>query len=248
MNLEQLTSFLEDYFASNTFRDYGPNGLQVEGSSKVKRVACAVSASLNVIHQAIDLKADALIVHHGLFWDKTSVRITGSLKKKLQLLLKNEISLLMFHLPMDAHVETGNNWPVAKDLGWKNCESFGFYDGKALGVKGQFEPVAFDDWIETLSHYYGSVPRVAGYKATISSAGLISGGAHREFTQAIQSSLDAYITGSCDEPQWHEAIESGKVFVSVGHSASEKIGPKRLSLFLKERGLESFFIDEPNLF
>lgn len=248
MNLRQLTSFLEDYFACGNFRDYGPNGLQVEGSQEVNRVVCAVSASLNVIEQAISQGAQALLVHHGLFWNKSPVTITGVLKKKIDLLLKNNISLLAYHLPMDAHIESGNNWPVAKDLGWQDLAPFGVFEGKAIGVKGRFEPVPFEKWIQILRDYYGSEIRVAGYKPLISSAGLISGGAHREFTAAISEGLDAFITGSADEPQWHEANESGKVFVSVGHSTSEKIGPKRVALLLKEMGMEAYFIDEANPF
>lgn len=248
MNLGQLTSFLEEYFQSSTFRDYGPNGLQVEGKEEISLVACAVSASLNVIEQAIQKGASALIVHHGLFWNKSPLTLTGSLKKKVELLLQHRLSLLAYHLPMDAHVESGNNWPVAKDLGWENCEPFGMVEGKFIGVKGKFKPVAFEKWLESLRVYYGSELRVAGYKPMISSAALVSGGAHREFTSAINQGLDAFITGSCDEPQWHEANESGKVFVSVGHSLSEKIGPMKTAKFLNGQGVPAIFIDEENPF
>jgi dinuclear metal center YbgI/SA1388 family protein len=248
MNLGQLTSFLEEYFAASSFRDYGPNGLQVEGTEEIFRIACAVSASLNVIEQAIARGAQALIVHHGLFWNKNPVTLTGVLKRKIELLLKHNVSLLAYHLPMDAHLESGNNWPVALDLGWKECQPFGFFEGKYIGVKGVFEPVAFEAWLDSLRQYYGSPLRVAGYKPWISSAGLISGGAHKEFTAAIAQGLDAFITGSADESQWHEAKESGRVFVSVGHSLSEKVGPQKVTQLLNARGLDAFFVDEENPF
>lgn len=166
-------------------------------------------------------------------------------KKKIGLLLKHDISLIAYHLPLDAHPELGNNGRAAKDLGWREVEPF-----KKIGIKGNFDEISREAFQAKIENYYGHKAQVVpGGKEKVSSAALISGGAHRETPLAAKSGVDCYITGSFDEPTWHQAYEEKINFFAVGHAASEKIGPKALMEHLaREFGLEVRFIEENNPF
>ncbi len=243
MKLKEFVSELNDYLQVNLFEDYCPNGLQVEGKGEVKSVAIAVSASLNVIKQAKSF--DALIVHHGIFWSRDPYPIIGTKKEKIKSLLDSETSLLAYHLPLDAHEKLGNNFKAASDLGWKKLERFG-----DVGVKGFFEPIKAKDFQKKLESYYGQKSHsVLGGNDTISSAALISGGAYKELMKAKNAGVDAFITGSFDEPAYHQAHEEGIHFFALGHAATEKIGIKALGDYIKKKWkLKVEFIDEPNPF
>lgn len=243
--LNELTQYFKDLFQYEEFEDFGPNGLQVEGKKQIRKGVFAVSASLAVIEAAVKWGADFIFVHHGLFWNKDPYVITGTKKEKLALLLKNDISLFGYHLPLDAHPIIGNNWKVATDLGWKNLQKFG-----KVGVRGEFEKVSREDFQKTLETYYGQSAHVAlGGKSHLTSAALTSGGAHRETLAAAMSGVDGYITGSFDEPVWHWAHEEKLNFYALGHASTEKIGPKAvMDQLSKENGLELRFIDENNPF
>jgi dinuclear metal center YbgI/SA1388 family protein len=248
--LNKIVDYSNELLEIEKFSDYCPNGLQVEGKKEVKKLAVAVTASLNVINKAVAMKADALLVHHGFFWGKEQQVLKGVYKEKIQLLLKNNISLLAYHLPLDAHQELGNNWGAFIEMGFKNLEPFGFLSGQPLGVKAKCKPMDVKIFTSKLAKYYGQKPQVVvGGKRKIEKIGLISGGAHREIKQAIDEELDAYLTGTQDEPLWHIANEEKIHFFALGHSASEKIGPKRLGAHLsKAFKLKMQFIEEANPF
>lgn len=250
MELYQLLGNLDSYYQVKEFKDHCHNGLQVEGKQEVHKIACAVSASLATIEAAIEWGADALIVHHGLFWEKESVQVAGPLKKKLSLLLSSGVSLLAYHLPMDAHQECGNNWPAAKALGLVNLQGFGQYLGKDVGVMGTLEAVSGEQFLMRLTSYYGGAPKVVGpLDRVLAKVALISGGAHRSFREAIEAGADAFITGTADEPQWNMALEYERLFISVGHSASERVGPKALAMHLEKKwGFMTCFIEDNNPF
>lgn len=221
---EKLRAYLDQILQPHLFQDYCPNGLQVEGQEAVKHIAVAVSANLETIEKAIALKADALIVHHGLFWQKDSYAVTGVKKDKLKKLFEHGISLFAYHLPLDAHSAYGNNWKAGQDLGWKELAPFA-----NIGVKGAFRPVKLEEFIKRLETYYRHPAHVApGGKQKIESAALISGGAYRQLGEAIQEGVDCFITGSFDEPAWHQAFEGKINFIAMGHAATEKIGPYAL--------------------
>lgn len=220
ITLQALSLHLEELMRSARFSDGCPNGVQVEGKAEIRKIVCAVSASLEAIKQAVALQADALLVHHGLFWNREPLSICNAKRDKLKLLLSNEISLIAYHLPLDAHVELGNNWKAAKELGWQDLEPF-----NEIGVKGRFNPVPVQRFRSQIEEYYGHAAHVAlGGKDLIGSAGLISGGAHREIAHAANSNLDAYLTGSFDEPVWDIAFERKIHFFALGHYATEKVG------------------------
>ncbi len=250
--LKELCAYTDELLQNGALPDYCNNGLQVEGKEKITRIATAVTASLATIHAAIKCGAHALIVHHGLFWTGDSYVIAGSKRDKLNLLLKHEISLIAYHLPLDAHQELGNNWKAARDMGWTELQPFGITKNKniLLGVRGRVPSISRDKFRWRLEEYYQHPAHCAlGGPSKIKTAALISGGAHRSISEAISAGVDCFITGSFDEPVWHQAYEEGINFFALGHSATERIGPQALGEHLKERfGVEHHFLDIPNPF
>lgn len=252
IRLEDLVKYLDEELKINQIKDFGPNGLQVEGRDEtIKEIVTAVSASLKTIHAAIKEKARVLIVHHGIFWDKNSPCITGVQREKIKLLLDHNISLLAYHLPLDCHPKVGNNWKAAMDLGWNNLQPFGPSQGNhILGVMGTFPEQNIDHFKHRLEKYYGHPAHAAlGGSSKVSSAALISGGAHREIHKAVEVGVDCYITGSFDEPIWNIAHEEGLNFFAMGHYNTEEVGPKALGTHLANKfNLKHKFLHIPNPF
>lgn len=245
ITIQDLFLFLQDLLSPEEFSDYCPNGIQVEGKAEVKRVCFAVSASLATIQEALKRGADALIVHHGIFWNKDPYVIVGTKREKLEHLFKGEISLLAYHLPLDAHHRVGNNWKAALDLGLKELKPF-----CSVGVQGDMDLTPVDVFCKKLEAYYGHIAHVAlGGKKEISSAAIISGGAHRNIEQAADSGADCYITGSFDEPVWDIAHERKINFFSLGHYSTERVGVLALMAEVqKELKVPCEFIDLFNPF
>lgn len=246
----ELLDYLNDFYQSSLYTDVSSNGMQIEGGQNIKKVATAVSASLKTVEKAVKDKVDALIVHHGLFWSRDSYAITGTKKDKVKLLIENEISLLAYHLPMDAHESIGNNWKAAKDLQWFDLKPFYKMNGMFIGVLGHFKEISRENFQKQLEDYYGHVATTAlGGKKTVVSAALISGGAYKQIYEAAVMGVDCFITGNFDEPAWPAAFEEKMNFYALGHSATERIGPKALADHLKKQlGIEAFFIKDENPF
>jgi dinuclear metal center YbgI/SA1388 family protein len=250
MDADHFITSLNDYFGVKNFSDTSLNGLQVEGKKRVNKVATAVSANLQTIERAVLQQVDLLIVHHGLFWKNQEMIFQGSLKSKMRLLLDNEITLLAYHLPMDAHPQTGNNWKVAKDLQWERQEPFGEYGGSYIGVKGYFPKIAVGEFVKKLESYYEHAAFTAlGGKKEITCAALVSGGAYKMVADAARQGVDCFITGNFDEPAWSIAHEEGIHFLALGHSSTEKVGPKALANYIMSTyGISCEFIDIFNPF
>jgi dinuclear metal center YbgI/SA1388 family protein len=248
--LIDLSNQLNEFLQISLFSDVCPNGIQVEGNEKINQAATAVSCSLNVIKEAAARNADLLIVHHGIFWNRDSPVISGVKKEKLKILLSSGISLVAYHLPLDAHREVGNNWKAALDLGWSALEPFFAINGQFIGVKGRFKPLLVADFQSSLAVYYGQKAVVAlGGKKTVQSAALISGGAYKQIADAAKCGVDCFVTGNFDEPAWHDAHEYGINFFSLGHASTEKVGPRALADYLTSvHCLKTSFIDEFNPF
>lgn len=244
--LEQLNNYLQ----IPLFEDYGPNGLQVEGKKTIQRIATAVTASLKVIDEAIRLNADALIVHHGIFWFKDSPVLQGVKREKLAKLLGGGVSLIAYHLPLDAHREIGNNWKAAIDLGWTDLEPFYKAGRQWIGVKGRVQTRSRKQLQDELENYYGQKAVLAlGGPEFVSTVALVSGGAYRQIEEAAKEGIDCYISGNLDEPAWHMAHEEKVNFFALGHAATEKVGPRALAHYIDNTfGIEAFFIDEQNPF
>jgi dinuclear metal center YbgI/SA1388 family protein len=229
------------------FRDYGPNGLQVEGDREIKLIVSGVTASRALIEAAIAAQADAIFVHHGLFWRGQDGRITGWMRDRLRLLLNHGIHLFAYHLPLDAHPEWGNNAQLAKVLGLHTEGRFGEQD---LGFMGS----GTDTWAGPQA-LADPVAAVLGRPVTcvgtpgkeVRRVAWCTGGAQNYFEAAIAQGVDAFITGEISEPQAHLARETGVAFLACGHHASERYGaPAVAGRVAKDLGLEHRFIDIDN--
>ncbi len=245
MHRQALERELGELLSVAEFTDYCPNGIQVEGKDEIRKVGVAVSASLAAIQRAADAGCDALLVHHGIFWNKDPYPLIKVKKQKVEKLLASGISLFAYHLPLDAHPQLGNNWKAAIDLKWEAIDPF-----LHVGVKARLKPRPVEVFQKELEIYYQHPAHTAlGGKKEISRVALVSGGAHRSLDLAADAGVDAYITGSFDEMIWDIAHERGIHFFALGHYATERVGVLALMHHLEERmGLECVWIDLPNPF
>jgi dinuclear metal center YbgI/SA1388 family protein len=249
MQRDQIIRFLDELLDVQSISDYGPQGLQVEGRPEVKKVAVGVSASAELFRLTIDAGADLLICHHGLIWDKDPRVVQGKLKQRLKLLLDHEITLLAYHLPLDAHEEHGNNALIARAMGLRDIEPFAEYHGTKIGRRGRFSaPMPRAAFIDLVKKLFGGEPLVFPFGPDpIRTVGVVSGGAQSEIDQAISAGLDAYVTGEASEFVQETAREGPITFVAAGHYRTETFGVRSLGERLsREFGLESVFLDVPN--
>lgn len=233
--LPDLIRYLDQLLPGQGAVDYCPNGLQIEGKQEVKKIGTAVSVTLGTIEAAIKAQMDALVVHHGLFWQRDSYVIQGVKKKKIALLLEHGISLFAYHLPLDLHRLIGNNWRAAQELGWNDLQPFGYFGGVPIGVKGTLSNCSREELKTQLEEYYQHPAVCAlGGVNQVKTVALVSGGAYKTLTDASLEGIDAFITGNYDEPAWYQAFEEGINFYALGHSATERIGPRALSQTISE--------------
>ncbi len=248
MSIERnnLLSVFNGLLQPERFKDYGPNGLQVEGKSEIRRMVSGVTASRALIEAAIDAKADAIFVHHGLFWRGMDGRITGWLKERIRLLLAHDINLFAYHLPLDAHAELGNNAQLGFKLGVQGQAAFG---DQSLGWLADADFASAD---ALNSH----VQTVLGRSTTLVNADVArpirklawcTGGAQGFFEAAIAAGADAFITGEISEPQAHLARETGVSFIAAGHHATERYGAPAVADYVaRECGIEHLWIEIDN--
>jgi len=246
---DDLLSTFDALLQPERFKDYCPNGLQVEGASTVHTLVSGVTASRALIEAAIAAKADAILVHHGLFWRGQDGRVTGWMKQRLALLLAHDINLFAYHLPLDAHPDLGNNAQLGLKLGLISHTRFGEQDLGLLGrrVDGQAFASAqtLAEHLEfTLNH---PVALIEPAQRAISQIAWCSGGAQGYFEAAIAAGADAFITGEISEPQAHIARESGVAYLACGHHATERYGAPALAAHVAQQwGLAHTFIDIDN--
>ena len=243
---DELQSHLGQLLGVDRFRDYGPNGLQVEGRSEVNRLVSGVTASRELIEAAVAQEADAVLVHHGLFWRGHDGRLTGWLRARVALLLAHDINLFAYHLPLDDHPEFGNNAQFGAQLGLRADARFGEQD---LGFAGDSQALTSLAALTTaVARVCARAPTVvAGDGRPLRRIGWCTGGAQGYFEAAIAAGVDAYLTGEISEPQAHVARETGVAFVACGHHASERFGAPALAAHLASRfGLEHRFVDIAN--
>jgi len=242
----ELLAHLDVLLQPERFKDYGPNGLQVEGKPGVQRIVSGVTASRALIDAAIEAGAEAIFVHHGLFWRGQDGRIVGWLKERVQRLLAHDINLFAYHLPLDAHPTLGNNAQLARRLGWEADAHFGEQD---LGC------VAAADYAGARA-LAAHVQAVLGRAVTLAApdgprpirrVAWCSGGAQGYFESAIAAGADAFVTGEISEPQAHLARETGVAFIAAGHHATERYGAPAVAAHVAGAlGLEHQFIDIDN--
>ena len=231
------------------FRDYGPNGLQVEGRATVRKIVSGVTASRALIEAAIAAQADTIFVHHGLFWRGQDGRVTGWLKQRLALLLAHEINLMAYHLPLDAHPVLGNNAQLGLVLGLAAHARFGEQELGFLGRRTDAESfqnaAALAQCVE--ERLNRSVVLVGGGDRAITKIAWCSGGAQSYFEAAMAAGADAFITGEISEPQAHYARECGVAYLACGHHASERYGAPAVAAHVAaELGMAHEFIDIDN--
>jgi dinuclear metal center YbgI/SA1388 family protein len=235
------------------FKDYCHNGLQVEGRSPVNKIVSGVTASLALIEAAIAAEADAIFVHHGLFWRGFEGRIGGWMRQRLGLLLQHNINLYAYHLPLDAHPELGNNAQLAQVLGLQAHDgTAGRFGEQALGWMGRpMVQSAFANATQLAQHLESVLKRpvtlVESAQSTIKNIAWCTGGAQNYFEDAIAAGADAFITGEISEPQAHYARECGVAYLACGHHASERYGAPAVAAHIAAQlGLQHSYIDIPN--
>jgi len=244
----ELVQLCNQLLQPQLFKDYCPNGLQVEGRSGVKKIISGVTASRALIEAAIAEGADTLLVHHGLFWRGQDGSVTGWMKQRLALLLAHDINLLAYHLPLDAHEQWGNNAMLGKHMGWQTLERFGDQRLGWLGapLNGVTDPASLQTALE---HKLGRTPVavIPDANRSIRRIAWCTGGAQSWFEAAIAAGADAFVTGEISEPQAHLAQETGVAFFACGHHATERYGAPALAAHVaSELGLAHQFIDISN--
>lgn len=250
VRLEELVDYANKLLEIGEFDDYCPNGLQLDGKREVARLATGVTASQALIDAALAWGADAILVHHGFFWKGEPAQLTGLKYRRLRALIRADVGLLAYHLPLDAHPELGNNARLAALLGLSVSGRFGGgVAGRAVGMHGHLsEPLAAEALAQRLEHALGRRPlHIASDKPTIRTVAWCSGGAQNYIQQAVELGVDAYITGEVSEHTVHIARESGIHFFAAGHHATERYGAQALGEHLAQKfSLTHRFIDIPN--
>jgi dinuclear metal center YbgI/SA1388 family protein len=230
---DDLRVYLDELLETARFRDYCPNGLQVEGKSEIKRILCGATASQALIDAAIAWQADAILVHHGWFWKGEDGRITGFRKQRMAALLQHDISLFAYHLPLDAHATLGNNVQLAQRFGWRVSGNFGEQN---IGFIG--EPAAVVS-AGQLAHHVGTVlerpPLLLGDpQRPVKRVAWCTGGAQSFFEEAIAVGADLFLSGEVSEQTYHLALESGIPYIAAGHHATERYGVQALGEHLQQ--------------
>ena len=246
MNREQLRNALDTLLDAARFRDYCPNGLQVEGRADVRRVVSGVTASLALIERAVETEADAILVHHGLFWKGDDMRVVGPKKKRLELLLKHGINLFAYHLPLDAHAELGNNAQLAKHLGFRIT---GRFAEQEIGFLGELETATPAEALAAkVSEVLGRKALVVGpLERVVKRIAWCTGGAQGYFEAAIAAGCDAFLSGEISEQTTHTAREAGVPFIAAGHHATERYGVQGVGAWLQaQHAIAHQFIDDDN--
>lgn len=242
----QLEAELHNELQSTLFQDYGPNGIQVEGKAQIQHLITGVTASLALIEAAIKADADAILVHHGLFWQGQDGTVRGWMKKRLQRLLQHNINLYAYHLPLDAHPTLGNNAQLGNVLGFTpNERRFG---KQQLGWLGSCQTQTLASLNAHIAHTLKRPTICIGKPLhTIQTVAWCSGGAQSYFENAIAAGADVFVTGEISEPQAHYANECDTAFIACGHHASERYGVQATGEWLAQKhDITHQFIDIDN--
>lgn len=247
----ELLAYYNKLLSPELFEDYSPNGLQIEGVERVKKIAFAVSATHDSIDQAIEWGAQALVVHHGVLWKYQAARtLTGAWGERLKKCIKADLNLIAYHLPLDSHLEVGNAATLARELNLLEIEPFGKYKRQFSGVKAKLPgPQSVSEFTKTLETKLNHqiLTAVMDTTKSISTIGIITGGANNDWVQAHELGLDAYLTGEMSEYNWHDAREAGIAYFAGGHHATEKFGPQALMKKTQtDLKLEVAFFDSHN--
>ena len=241
---DEILAFADELLELEAYPDYGPMGLQVAGAEEVERIACGVSASLELFEHAAAAGAQMLLVHHGILWDRDPRVIDDAIRRRLKALFDAEITLAAYHLALDAHPEVGNNALLARELGVEPSDRFA-----GIGFGGRLdEPVSVDEFAARVREKLGGEPVVfADGAERVERVAIVTGGGGRHLADAAHEGYDLFLTGEPEEPSLHTARELGIHFVAAGHYATERIGIQALAKRLADQfDLQWQFIDLPN--
>ena len=221
--ITSIVSALDELLDPSAFPDLGPNGLQVPGGDEVSRVVTGVSAQRELVERAVELEAQLVLVHHGLFWDFQPTGLSAVLAERLRPLFRNDIALAAYHIPLDAHPEVGNNAILARELGCERHEPFGAFRGTPIGRLGTFagDGVAATDLFARVAAVTEREPTVFdGGPERVRRIGIVSGSAADVLDEAVALGLDAFLTGEPREHVMADAREAGIHFIAAGHYAT----------------------------
>ena len=243
MQLDELCHFCDDYLSVDDFDDYCPNGLQVEGRDEVTTLVSGVTASLDLIDAAIEQQADAILVHHGYFWKGEAAPLVGFKGRRIRRLIKNDISLLAYHLPLDAHPSVGNNAQLAQLFGWLTIEQDGL-----LWLGELDEPRYVDQVLDEMGDKLDSNPLlIEGGDRMVRRIAWCSGAAQSYIEKAASHGVDLFVSGEISENTVHFAREVEMHYIAAGHHATERYGVQALGRLLADRfSIEHHFIDIDN--
>ncbi len=247
ISLKDLVEYLDDYLALSEVPDApgALNGLQVENSGAVGRIAAAVDACQATIDAAVTSGANLLLVHHGLFWGDVQP-VTGRQWRRLSKLLAHDLAVYSAHLPLDCHSEVGNNIVLATALGVRQPEAFGEYHGTPVGVMGDVS-VSRDSFVELVTSVIGGEPQlIAAGPSEVKRVGVITGAAGSMIGEARAAGVDTFVTGEGGHHTYFDAEEEGINVIYAGHYATEIFGVKALAKHIEERfGIPWQFVDHP---
>jgi dinuclear metal center YbgI/SA1388 family protein len=242
---DEIVAWADELLDLASYPDYGPMGLQVAGAEEVQKIVCGVSASRELFERAAEAGAQLVLVHHGLFWERDTRVIGPVMRERLRALFDADLSLVAYHLALDAHPEVGNNALLCEELGIERERRFA--DGWGFGGRLR-DPVPVSTLAERVQERLGRMPLVFSYgPELVERVAVCSGGAARYLAQAAAEGYDCFVTGEADEPTKHAAKEAAVHFVAGGHYATETLGVRALSARLAERfDLAWDFVDLPN--
>ncbi|NQZ91955.1 MAG: Nif3-like dinuclear metal center hexameric protein [Moritella sp.] len=248
LNNKKLENILTEFMQPHRVRDFTVNGMQVQGKDTVTKVITGVTASQALIDAAVAQQADAILVHHGYFWKNESPAITGIKYNRIKTLIKNDINLYAYHLPLDIHPELGNNVELAKLLGITVRRGLEPWDKASVALVGKFEEaISTEELTQRIETQLNRAPLVVDAGKPIKSVAWCTGGGQSYIELAIEQGIDAFISGEASEQTIHLAREAGMSFFAAGHHATERYGIKALGEWLaQEKGLDVTFIDIDN--
>ncbi len=246
VKINELTHYTQQLMQAERFKDYCPNGLQIEGRQLIRKIVTGVTASMALLEAAHAAGADLILVHHGYFWRNEDARIIGIKRNRIGYLMKHDLNLMAYHLPLDAHPEFGNNVQLGRRLGLNALNYTG--DENLVAYAELAEPVKLGDFVQKIEHSLGRAALLIGDGSKmVGNVAWCTGAAQIYIENAAAIGADVFISGEISEQTTHQALEMGIAYVSAGHHATERYGVQALGEHLAAKfGLEHEFIDINN--
>lgn len=247
LSREKLVAWLNDYLQINNWPDPSLNGLQIEGTDTIRRVAASVDTSQKTLQAAADAGADLLLVHHGLYWGKP-LAVTGPHAQRLRIALTADLNLYAAHIPLDAHSEVGNNAVIASALSLQNTQPFGDWMGHKIGLAGELpRELSLQDFADRVQKLTGEICLVhSGGHPNVHRLGIVTGEGSSAIPEAATLGLDTLLTGEPAHKHFYDAFEYGVNVIYAGHYETEVFGVRALAAKIEDEfGLPWQFLNFP---